>query len=236
MGLIMERDGAADGYETVAVPPALQEAAVTGGVLLRRRSVLASRRAVLYVHCGQDSLVAEDLVTWYTERGFHFYVADLRPQAAPDRAGARRRSARRAELAALDSACRHLRNADGIETIIVGGHSAGALTAALWCDARSGTDLADALILSGPQFGRRRWLDIGCPVLVMTGARDPCGGRARRGRWPAPRLGPHVTWLRLEDGADVQPSGADGARRRFYDEMGRWLGAYMYGQFRDQLL
>lgn len=26
------------------------------------------------------------------------------------------------------------------------------------------------------------------------------------------------------------------ARRRLFDEMGRWLGAYMYGQVRDQLL
>jgi hypothetical protein len=45
-----------------------------------------------------------------------------------------------------------------------------------------------------------------------------------------------VTWLRLEEGLDGPERGPGDDRRRFFDELGRWLGAYMYGQVRDQLL
>jgi hypothetical protein len=37
-----------------------------------------------------------------------------------------------------------------------------------------------------------------------------------------------VTWLTL--------AGAGGDQRRLLEELGRWLGAYMYGSLRDQLL
>ena len=49
-------------------------------------------------------------------------------------------------------------------------------------------------------------------------------------------LGGHVTWLQLP-GSSSQPYLAEGAdRRAFFDAIGRWLGAYMYGQLHDQLL
>jgi hypothetical protein len=44
-----------------------------------------------------------------------------------------------------------------------------------------------------------------------------------------------VTWLQIADETTAQADKAAG-RRRLFDEMGRWLGAYMYGQVRDQLL
>ena len=266
VGIITERASAADGYEPVPVPvpdqatpdkAALPKAALHtvtesggGGVILRRRSAQPTRRSVLYLHCDRDTFVPEDLVSWYTERGFHFYVADLRPQDQLDRPGRQRGQGpgRGKCFAGLDAACRHLRGAEGIDMIIVSAHSADALTAALWCDARRDAGLADALILSSPAFGRRlrRGLDIACPVLVMSpagGPESPDGpaGRLttrlrRRTDAAAVRLGPHVTWLRLEEGLDRPARGPGDDRRRFFDELGRWLGAYMYGQVRDQLL
>jgi alpha-beta hydrolase superfamily lysophospholipase len=264
MGLIAERGDAADGYEAVPILPASDEtaeAADSGRPMLRRPSALPSRRAVLCVHGQRDTFVPEDLPGWYTERGFHFYVADLRPPDGQRRSQRQRRRAR-AESAQLDAACRHLRQAEGIEMIIMTADGADAATAAVWCDARTEADRADALILTAPVFGRRlrRGLDIACPVLVLGQA----GGEASRrgpGRRRGPdqgavKLGAHVTWLRLDDGpteldsdgdsgavsgadssADSSAvSGANADRRRFFDEMGRWLGAYMYGQVRDQLL
>jgi hypothetical protein len=262
MGIITERDSAADGYEAVNVPPAPDQAALRkaalytatesggSGAILRRRSALPTRRSVLYLHCDQDTFVPEDLVTWYTERGFHFYVADLRPQDRLERPGRQRGHGpgRGDCFAGLDAACRHLRDTEGIDMIIMSAHSADAVTAALWCDARRDAGLADALILSSPVFGRRlrRALDIACPVLVMSPAGDPeaQGGPSgrltarlrRRNEAATVRLGPHVTWLRLEDGLGGDAPGASADRRRFFDELGRWLGAYMYGQVRDQLL
>jgi hypothetical protein len=97
-------------------------------------------------------------------------------------------------------------------------------------------------------FGRRlrRGLDIACPVLMLLPAGDPgtAGGPAgrlatrmrRRNEAATVRLGPHVTWLTLEEGLDGQVAAASGDRRAFFDELGRWLGAYMYGKVRDQLL
>jgi hypothetical protein len=211
-----------------------------GDAVLHRPSDLPSRRSVLYLLCQQDSFVTDELVTWYTERGFHFYITDLRQQEWMDLLDAQGSGARRAEcFDKLDAATRQLRD-DGIDMIIVSAHAAGAHTAALWCDARRDAGVADALILSRPAFGRRlrRGLEIACPVLVLSGGQAR-GGRlavgARRRADGAIRLGPHVTWLRLEP-PEGEAANADGGQRRMFDELGRWLGAYMYGQVRDQLL
>jgi alpha-beta hydrolase superfamily lysophospholipase len=263
MGLITGRDGAAGGYEAVLAahpgPPGRRApdwaatrdtARESGGVMLWRRSALATRRSVLYLHCDRDTSVPEDLAAWYTERGFHFYVADLDPQDGPGRPGRQRgQGPGRGEcFASLDAACHHLRDAAGIDMIILNAHSADALTAALWCDARRAPGLADALILFSPAFGRlRRDLDVACPVLVMSpaGPAGDQGGPAgrlttrlrRRNDAGTVGLGPHMTWLRLEDGLGSHGRReTDAGRRQFFDELGRWLGAYMYGQVRDQLL
>jgi hypothetical protein len=265
MGLYTGRDSATGGQEAVLAadpgppgppgPPAPDWAASdtageSGGVVLWRRSALPSRRCVLYLHCDRDTSVPEDLVVWYTERGFHFYVVDLGPQDRPGRAGRQRGQGPGRDdcFASLDAACHHLRDAEGIDMIILSAHSADALTAALWCDARRAAGLADALILFSPAFGRlRRDLDVACPVLVMSPAGDPEAGGGPAGRLvtrlrrrsdaATVGLGTHMTWLRLEDGLESRGHcEADDGRRRFFDELGRWLGAYMYGQVRDQLL
>jgi hypothetical protein len=251
-------NGAAGGQQAVIVPPAPGWAARDtaregGGATLWRSSALPSRRCVLYLHCDRDTPVPEDLVVWYTERGFHFYVADLGPPERPDRTGRPGRQRGQAPgrdecFASLDAACHHLRDGEGIDMIILSAQSADALTAALWCDARRTGGLADALILLSPAFGRlRRDLDVACPVLVMSPAAGPEAGGGSSGRLTARLrrrndattvgLGPHMTWLRLEDGLESDGGAEpDADRRRFFDELGRWLGAYMYGQVRDQLL
>jgi hypothetical protein len=238
MGIVTEQESAVGGYPAAAVPGGPGEA---GGAVLHRRSALATRRSVLYVLSHRDAFVAEDLISWYAERGFHFYVADLRG-GVPQR--------RQDCLAALDAARRQLGDGDGADMIVVSAHAAGALVAALWCDARRDDGVADALILSGLVLGRRlrRGLDIACPVLVIcppvhsdAGGPGPRGARlgaVLRRRETAARLGAHVTWLQLDGGLPGQVSADDSGegQRRFLDEVGRWLGAYMYGKVRDQLL
>ncbi len=235
MGATTERAGAAGEYEEVEIPGMPDAAGGPAGTVLRRQSPRPSRRAVLHVHSSVSTEVPEDLARWYTERGFHFYVTDL---AAPGgrrwRARLRPRAALRGRFARLDAACRHLREADGIDSVVISAHSADALTVALWCDARREAEPAGAVILSCPVFGRRlrRGLRIACPVLVMCPAAD---GPGRTGPMPA-ALGPHVTWLWLPGGLDSPQAAGAADRRLLFDEMGRWLGAYMYGQVRDQLL
>jgi hypothetical protein len=85
-------------------------------------------------------------------------------------------------------------------------------------------------------------------VLVVTGLVVSDAGRAHgqgTSRWPlwqhraasaAAQLGSHVTRLHLPE-LDGRAGPADAAGRQlFFDELGRWLGAYMYGSVRDQLL
>lgn len=288
MGLITDIDGAVAGYEAVSLPLPLEDPSGTQGLdgaVLRRRSARPTKRAVIYLHCLDDAFVPADVASWYTDRGFHFYVADLRRLAG----GGRMETGRpvqdsAAELDAyfgyLDLAAQHVRDADGMETVVVGAHATGALVAALWCHARRGSRPADALILASPALrpgswltrarrgGRRarraapllavlrrrvrRGLDISCPVLVLCPAADwdatggtsgllalpglaglpGLGGLGGLGGGQATmRLGPHVTWRKV----DEEDAGRAGLGQ-LLDEQGRWLGAYLSSQIRDQLL
>jgi hypothetical protein len=204
---------------------------------------------VLHLQAAGDPAVPSGLGDWFTERAFHFYLARL---ALGGRGAGR---PLRSALADLDAACGQLRDADGIGHMIVSARGRAALAVALWADVR-GVSLAgggaDALILSEPALPARPVmnLDIACPVLVLTSAvssgpartgpvlsrlprmRLPHTGAVRaalRPRRPAAamaRLGSHVTWIQLPEAGG----------QAVFDELGRWLGAYMYGSGRDQLL
>jgi alpha-beta hydrolase superfamily lysophospholipase len=260
------QDGATDGYELVplrpdrtrapgpaaapaggpagpagnsaAASPAAEAAGGPGSTaLFRRPSAHASRRGVLHLQSARDTPAPPDLATWFTERGFHFYVAALRWPRAPGRIRRRGGRALAAAFAELDARCEHLRTADGIDNVIVTAHGEGAL----WCSAPSSGSRPDALILYAPSFGRggraaRRGLDISCPVLVIGGTVRRRLRRRRGAATAAIHLGSHVTWLRPADGEARPDAREPEDRSRFFDEMGRWLGAYMYGQVRDQLL
>jgi hypothetical protein len=233
MGLMIDCGGLPDEYEAIALPPA--DGTALGPAVFVRRSARPSRRAVLHLHDLAGSFAPADLARWYNERGFHFYVTDVDVADSLD-SGSRRRQNRslQAWFSVLDGACRHLRENDGIDAVILSAEGSAASAAALWCDARRASSPVDALIVSSPDFGRglRRSLDIACPVLVISasGGSAEASRRERRGV----RLGQHVTWLFLDEDAGSDPAAA--SRQRLFDEMGRWLGAYMYGQVRDQLL
>jgi hypothetical protein len=235
-----------DGYEQVLEPGSA--AAVRRDPALRRlQSLQSTRRAVLYVRAAGDPLESAELAQWFTERGSHFYVVGLRrPRRIgilwPGRArrgsgvstpwarlpGGAGRRVPAAALAGLDNACAHLSQAEGMAHVIVVAQGRAARAAALW-SARH--PIASALILIQPDQPARPALrlSIACPVLVVTGPGQAAGWRLRG----------HVTWLELP-----APDGNDGStgpiplagRQAFFDELGRWLGAYMYRQSRDRLL
>lgn len=225
--------------------------------LFRLRSAQPSRRAVLHLQAAGDPVVPADLAGWFTERACHFYLAGLR---LPARLGRLRRpgsSGAKRIFAELDAVAAYLREADGIEHVIVSAQGPAAVAAALWCARRpdsapeagsapssSSARGADALILYRPAWpsGRALQLDIACPVLVLCPAGGEPGQRLRPvRRVPAvPRqVAGHVTWLRLPDaGAPTGLAGLAGGagRKAFFDELSRWLGAYMYGPPPDRLL
>jgi len=245
----------------------------------RRPTVVASRRAVLHLVGGRESPAAgsptldsdplENLAPWFSARAFNYYRALVQMPVRTRRSmwGSRRKFLDiQTAMADLDTACAHLRSADGMHYIIVIAEGDCAVAAAQWAAVRSaGQSAADALILWAPALPKRPdWaLDITCPVLVVAGA-DSDLRKGQRPSWlrkqhrvdmAAVQLGRRVTLLRLPDpfsgsvrasrGSDAQGSAAQGSDAQaepaasgadFFTELGRWLGAYMYGQWRDQLL
>ncbi|MBO0836302.1 MAG: hypothetical protein J2P28_12470, partial [Actinobacteria bacterium] len=103
--------------------------------LFRLRSSQPSRRAVLHLQATGDPAVPAELAGWFTERACHFYLAGLRQSAPLWRL---RRSGRAAErtFAELDEVHAYLREAEGINHVIVSAQGPAAVAAALWCDRR----------------------------------------------------------------------------------------------------
>jgi hypothetical protein len=228
--------GAIDGGEVGRAPGR----AATGGepAVARRRAAQPTRRAVLHVRAPGDPVVPPGLASWFTERGFDFYQAVVTVPARPVTLGPGLAGGRLARgrlgpaFADLDAVCARLRQADGMDQVIVSAQGGVAAAVAQW--AGQPETCADALILYQPALPARRGLrlDIGCPVLVLSGARAsrPAG---------AARLGSHVTWVQLTGAAELDLAGGLGEavvldRGVLYAELGRWLGAYMYA--RDRLL
>lgn len=114
----------------------------------------------------------------------------------------------------------------------------------------SGTDLSSGTTGAGQRpgpSGPDRSSGSGRAVRPARAARAAVAARLAR-RPPGPvRLGAHVTWLNLDHPApasmeEVDEPGGAGALgqggdpgRQLFSEMGRWLGAYMYGRD-DQLI
>jgi alpha-beta hydrolase superfamily lysophospholipase len=290
---------------------------------------------VLYIHGFHDYFFQTELADWYVDRGFTFYALDLRKYGRSIRpwhtANFCYSLAEYAEE--IDLAVSVIKSRDSHDTLLINAHSAGGLTAALWCHARRHAGLADALVLNSPflalnapapvralaagisgTLGRgprrrpdgrarppaairprslglyprslhrdhygewdfddrwkpldpwpihrawlaavlrgqgqlRRGLDISCPVLVLCSATS-----SRPRRWDemlhrsdavldaahiaalAPRLGRRVTCVRIEGAMHDVVLSARPVRKEVYDELGRWLGAYLSGQVRDRLL
>src|SRR5215472_9534071 len=122
--------------------------------LFRLRSAQPSRRAVLHLQAAGDPVVPADLAGWFTERACHFYLAGLR---LPARLGRLRRPGRTAEgtFAELDAVDAHLREADGIEHVIVSAQGPAAVAAALWCARRAENALAPGAGSPGSSQPRR---------------------------------------------------------------------------------
>jgi serine aminopeptidase S33 family len=197
MGLVMEHEQAIDGYELVPF-------AAAGGPLLRRLTVRPSGRAAVYVHGPGDPFVPAEVAGWYTDRGFHFYAADLREVGGPWAGPPSSRGA--AEdlgecFRLLDATVAHLHEVAETDTVVMAAHGTGALVAALWCHARRGSRPADALILVSPHLRgggprpRRGWAARVAPTRVHAraasgtpGGGAGTGGAAAAGWWLAPMV------------------------------------------------
>jgi len=163
---------------TIRLTPDAEGAAVA--TLVRRAGpARPTRRAVLYVHGFVDYFFQAHLGDAWVAHGYDFYALDLRKYGRSLRAGQTPNYATdlRAYLEELDAAARIIREVDGHDVLVVLGHSAGGLLAALWAHERRGRGLLDAVVLNSPWFDLNRgWFQ----RVALTRAIDVLGPLAPR--------------------------------------------------------
>jgi alpha-beta hydrolase superfamily lysophospholipase len=145
---------------TLPLPP--DEEGEVVATLVRRSRGPRTRRAVLYVHGFVDYFFQTHLADFFVERGWDFYALDLRkygrsllPHQTPNFA-----RSLTDYFPELDEAARIIREQDGHDQMLVGGHSTGGLITSLWAHTRQGRGLVDGLFLNSPFF------DFNIPSLI----------------------------------------------------------------------
>jgi len=146
--------------------------------LVRRRAEKPSRRAVLYVHGFVDYFFQTHLADFFAENGWDFYALDLRkygrsllPHQTPNFARSLTEY-----YPELDEAARIIREVDGHDQMLVGGHSTGGLITSLWSHSRQGQGLIDGLFLNSPFFDFNTPWWVRRPLVsavVRSGSRNP---------------------------------------------------------------
>lgn len=146
------RDVLGEEYEAIRLPLGEDAEGEVVATLVRRRTPEPSRRAVLYVHGFVDYFFQTHLADFYVERGFDFYALDLRKcgRSLLEHQTPNFVHSMSEYFPELDEAVRIIR--EDHDVLLVNGHSAGGLVAALWADRVKGRGLVDGLFLNSPFF------------------------------------------------------------------------------------
>ena len=130
MGLIMDVHGAAEGYEAVALPLLLEEPSGTHGLdgaVLRRRSARPDQAGSDLPALHERRFRARRPGQLVHRAGVPLLRRRPAPPGDPGRPAPRRITPEELGeyLACLDTAVRHVREADGIETVVLCAHDSG---------------------------------------------------------------------------------------------------------------
>jgi alpha-beta hydrolase superfamily lysophospholipase len=157
-------------------------------VLVRRRCAQDARRAVLYVHGYVDYFFQTHLADFYNDAGLNFYAIDLRRHG---------RSLREHQLPNytgdmdeylqdIDAAVSVLQSEEGVDWLLLNGHSTGGLVAALYAHRGQLRAAVKALFLNSP------FLDMNLPAWQKSLLEPLVAGLgALLPRWQMP----HQAWL-----------------------------------------
>lgn len=148
------------GFEQVTLPGLPVPDGPVDVVLIRRRSASKSGKAVLYVHGYVDYFFQAHLADFYNDAGLHFYAIDLRRHG---------RSLREDQLPNytsdideylqdVDAAVSLLQREEGVDWLLLNGHSTGGLVAALYAHRGQNRAAVKALFLNSP------FLDMNLPA------------------------------------------------------------------------
>jgi alpha-beta hydrolase superfamily lysophospholipase len=147
-------DAALPGFEALTLSfPDDYEGPVTA-TLVRRAAAAPAGRAVLYIHGFVDNFFQAHLADAYNAHGFSFYALDLRKAGRSLLAHQRPHFCRdlREHFAEIDAAIDLIRAAEGGATLLLNGHSAGGLLAALYAAEGARRAEVAALFLNSPFF------------------------------------------------------------------------------------
>lgn len=118
--------------------------------IIRRMSPCGGDRGVLYVHGYNDYFFQDEMATQFVDSCYNFYAVDLRKYGRSILPGQKKFQARDLHeyFADIDSAVVQMRD-DGIDEIVLMGHSTGGLITALYMSEHHDPDIK-ALILNSP--------------------------------------------------------------------------------------
>jgi alpha-beta hydrolase superfamily lysophospholipase len=150
----VETDVLGQPYERHTIDLGTDDEGPVVATLVRRRAETPTRRAVLYVHGFVDYFFQTHLADFFVERGWDFYALDLRKYGRSLLEHQTPNFCRSLTdyYPELDEAVRIIREQDGHDQLLVGGHSTGGLITSLWAHSRQGQGVVDGLFLNSPFF------------------------------------------------------------------------------------
>ncbi len=143
--------------------------------LVRHKPLEDVNRAILYVHGYNDYFFQEEMAEKFIEQGWQFYAVDLRRYGRSMREWHSPFYMLEIEEYYEDiDASIDIMEGEGIEEIVLMGHSTGGLTTSLYCNHYSNNLRVDALILNSPFFdmnlGGGLVESVGVPIISGLGS------------------------------------------------------------------
>ena len=148
-------------------------------------AISTTNASVLYIHGFVDYFFQVHLADFYNAAGLHFYALDLRRHGRSLRPHQLPNCTRDIDeyLQDVDTAMQMLRDVEGVQRVLLNGHSTGGLVAALYAHRGRHRQSVDAVFLNSPFLDmnlpawQQRWVE---PVLSALGRWFP--------RWRLPGL------------------------------------------------
>ena len=139
-----------DGYEMRYVHQPDDYSGAVRSTIIRKQSPCGGSRGVLYVHGFNDYFFQSEMGDRFVDSCFNFYAVDLRKYGRSIMPGQKMFQARAMDeyFPDIDSALVQMRR-DGIDEVVLMGHSTGGLTTSLFMNASPDT-IIKALILNSP--------------------------------------------------------------------------------------
>ena len=147
---VWEPDVLGDGYEMSYVDQGSDYSGSVRSTVVRKLSPCGGNRGVLYVHGFNDYFFQKEMGDMFVDSCYNFYAVDLRKYGRSIMRGQKKFQVRDMHeyFADIDSALSCMKR-DGIEEVILMGHSTGGLTTALYMN-ESPDPSIKALILNSP--------------------------------------------------------------------------------------